>query len=349
MKPTRVYLTSESPTLQPLQEAAKLIAVQKGCDPFRVPWPQWLPSESGEEVEKYEDELWVCQKQFRQEIQTCDLFVAIVDDKYGKIQLDSPDGMNGMSAMHFELQEVSRLSEHRPRCWVFAYDTEKEPAVQRMLSDVNGRVIDFDAEKQFRSLFSTKLTEYRQDALTQYLAGLQRVKFTVTCSDEKGLIARVTQVVRDLGGSIARGTQTTRGVKAILHFVAEWTREACPELNEIKGALQFALPENGVEIEEQGFFSGAPEIESLLNLAVTFVDQPGIADHVFSTFKEDQSVLSSQIETFLSGGLMLGRIEFSLDGDGIPPQGVSVLAEKLRKLPGVLHVDSTVRRGRFWK
>lgn len=340
MKVTNIYITCESANLVPLRKAAELIALQKGCDPVRVRWP------SGAK----ESELRFCQKQFHQIVTSCDMFVAIVDDKYGGLRLESPHSSERISAMHFEILEALNLHDHRPEMKIFALSARRDPGVQKMLDSAGSHIVKYETDKQFRNTFSSQLTEYRQGVLTGYLAGLHRLKISVTCRDRRGLLADATQVVNDLNGNLAGGTQTTRGTLAILHFVAEWTNETYPETDTIRRSMRSALPEvsdDDIKVERLG--TGEPEIRTLISFLITFVDQPGIADHVFSLINsQNVSVLNTQIETFLSGGMMIGRIHFSLNGDNFSSGNLSLLAKKLRKLPGILHVDSAALHGRYW-
>jgi predicted amino acid-binding ACT domain protein len=372
VKATRVYVTCDTPDVVPLKEAAQTIALQRGCDPVRVPWPLQVPEESGEEREKYDSELWVCQKQFRRIISECDLFVAIVSEKYGKLRVPPPVEAEGESAgqrissMHWEILEALNTSGKMPEVMVFKHKVWRAPRVEEMLGKVPElRQTEFDTEMQFKSIFSKKLSEHKEISLSKYLASLKRYRISITCRDQVGLLAGISEVVRKLKGNLAEASQITKGRFAILQFVAEWPVESCPNDHEggVRKALKAAFkqvqeqspgenetgPDERPQIEVLSIEGSDSQFNTLLTFMITFVDQPGIASHIFARISDEkQSVFSTQIETFLSGGMMLGRARFSLRGDGFGLGQQTRLAEELKKLPGILHVDSSALRGRFW-
>ena len=54
MIPTRIYFAFENSDMQLLARSAESLALQKGCDPIRVPWPQTPAKESPEDPDKKE-------------------------------------------------------------------------------------------------------------------------------------------------------------------------------------------------------------------------------------------------------------------------------------------------------
>ncbi len=355
MTSTRVYITCATKKLWDLRDDAQFIALQKGCDPERVLWPEPGPEESGETIETYETELWVCRKQFRRLIGECDILVAIVEGDYGEAIVPHPEGaVSGevpqyISALHFEILETMNAPGRRPEIVIFALATERDIAVQKMLSEVKGRIYTYESDMQFRADFSTKLAEYRHSLLTGILASLPRIKLTVQCENKKGVLAKFAEAINQLKGNIAWGVQSTKGGLAVLHFVAEWRRDHLPEGEVLERTLRLVLPGEDVWIQSERMAPGEAEFKSLVTFIVTFVDQPGVANHIFTKIKtEDLSVTSTELETFLAGGLMLGRIQFRLQGDNLAPSRRALLADRLRKLPGVLHVDETSFHGRYW-
>lgn len=359
MKETKIYIACDSPRLSHLRDAAHLIALQKGCDPERVAWPVETPAESGVKTERFESELWVCQKQFRKIAPECDVFVAIVDGNYSGIRVEPPspprteDGIGDwISPLHFEI--VVAQNTPNLKILVFTLGAENKDTVRQQLSVRKNNLVTYETDKEFKSKLSLELADFRQGALEGYLASLHRTRVSVTCRDQKGLLERVSEVITDLKGNLAGGRQITRGEVASLDFVAEWTADTFPENRAIEKSIRVALDslssEDGAILHVERLGLGKPEISTLLTYSTTFVDQPGIAEHIFTTLEfENISIFSTQLDTFLSGGIMLGRIEFSLDGAGLSREFHAILAERLRKLPGVLLVDRSALEGRYWR
>ncbi len=341
METTNIYIACESPDLAESREAAHRIAVQKGCDPVSVPWPRKGISE---------EQARLLQSQFKETIRSCDLFVAIIDHSYGELRLDSPHSPNRVNALHYEILEVCNMQNPKPEILVFALAAQRAPEVQSMLDEAKQYVTKYQTPMQFRKQFSARLSEYQDGCLIQYLASLHRIKIAVTCPDQSGLLAAVAEAISNLQGNLASGNQTTSGSLAILHFVAEWPYDKIPNDRIIDHALTPALPADPattIKITRVG--PGEPEVRTKIQFLITFIDHPGVANLIFSQLKEQNtSVFSTSIDTFTSGGIMLGRIYFSLNGDAFPRDAQSLLAERLRKLPGILTVDSTALRGRYW-
>jgi len=362
MKTTRVYITG-TPDMHRHVERAKKIANEKGCDPVEVRWPKVMPPESDVSARaEYDNEVKVCQKQFRELISECDLFFAIAGNGYGNLEVPAGNlpGLHTVSPVHYEILQA-RASGSNLREKIFVRQNDASAKAMLLAEGVpkNDR---FETDRQFEEVFSRELAEHRQLTLTTYLESLERFNLTITCRrDKAGLLAALADVVRSLHGNLAGGSQITKG-NVILRFVAEWAKEKCPGQQEITKAVTEAFSlmfPRGQEaegtrdqfvVEVTKHSSPGQEFRILLTFVITFVDQPGIADHVFTVTRDhNASVLLTEVDTFLSGGMMLGRIRFRVRGDQFGPDAQKGIEEKLRKLPGILHVDSTALRGRFWE
>lgn len=348
MNTGKIYFASDSPRVAHLVKDAQLAALEKRCDPMRVPW-QPDPPIAGHQVDASPERLRVCMAQFGEAIAKCELFVAIVDGRYGSLRVHSPHHNKPISTLHFEIMETRRLGEHGPEMRVFTLGEAREPLVEEMLAEemrANVPIITFNSDAQFKVLFSAALTEHRNDVLTEHLRTLARSKVSVTCRDQPGLLARVSREVHESNGNLASVTQTTIGTLTVIHFVAEWENGKRPTQKDARSSLERVLPE-GSQITVVPLDPGGPDFESMVHFHITFMDQPGVSANVFAEVEaRGCSVLSMRIHTFVSGGLMLGRLEFTVSAALVG--GVSVAQQEFAKLPGILSVDAHVIDGRFW-
>ncbi|MEM9554080.1 MAG: DUF4062 domain-containing protein [Acidobacteriota bacterium] len=363
MRTLKAYITCDSQELMPLMETAEAIANQKGCDPIRVGWP-WLDRINKRKAEnEATDEVRTYRKIAENRIRDCDIFIAIVGERYGDRKVLHPeDGRTDrlVSSMHFELATAlrSKSESGHPAIKIFKFSQRLEKPVEDMLIEARLSDSDFHSTKEFSIRFAEWLTEHLQRVKESNLRSLHKYKIHITCRDEVGQLSRLAEVISDMDGNLAGGHQFSSGETAILDFVAEWPESRQPDPINLQIALENAFPAPSSSGQDSKTIARVHEISSEshtefnsnLTYTVTFFDQPGIARNIFDIMKKDRhSVLAARVDTFVSGGVILGRLLFSFAGDDLTWDLRSKLERNIVKLPGILHVDFTSTYGRFWR
>ncbi len=341
-----IFISALKGEMEIYREKASMVCLNEGLIPNIIKWEEQDMETMGAHAEH--------------RVTQCDLFIGIYGNNYGEKNVIVP-GSEGIkdSSIGIEFQSAwKHLGEASTK--LYAKDLmSREPDLEKITTHGCKYVND---EIEFARDFSTYLSKWNDKRL-----GLERDSapaenlrsIDIQCSDKEGLLATIFQALTTQGWDIIRAKQTLYQRDADIKAMVKWKKKAggLPESEDIEKAIKGGITDCSNKKTSESATINIVQIKKEIcevvrergRFIIQFYDDQGMAELLFTVFSSaNVGILESELEAISEDRPKISRFDIVANLTNVEPSTKKDLADNIRDVSGVIHVEEKREIATWW-